>query len=152
MQNLKTRRPFTVMQIMSFFYCQVRLTKVQRVDVVFVTGQENTLKSTARAKCGKRTRRKFITCSSLQNIENWLRKSEKNIYVSNRTELQEALAIVRKMVKCGCKRMFWSMQGLKVSLNVHQLCKCNRECETNLELKIYTISVLETEALIYRPY
>ena len=103
MQNLKTRRPFTVMQIMSFFYCQVRLTKVQRVDVVFVTGQENTLKSTARAKCGKRTWRKFITCSSLQNIENWLRKSEKNIYVSNRTELQEALAIGRKMVKCGCK-------------------------------------------------
>lgn len=91
------------MQIMSFFYCQVRLTKVQRVDVVFVTGQENTLKSTARAKCGKRTRRKFITCSSLQKIENWLRKSEKNIYVSNRTELQEASAIVRKMVKCRCK-------------------------------------------------
>ena len=91
------------MQIMSFFYCQVRLAKVQRVDVVFVTGQENTLKSTARAKCGKRTGRKFITCSSLQNMENWLRKSEKNISVSNRTELQEASAIGRKMVKCGCK-------------------------------------------------
>ena len=69
---------------------------------------------------------------SLPNIENWEWRFEKGIYIPNWTELQK-LAVVRELVKCGCKPEKDTLVDVNVysGLMCTKLCKCNGECETN---------------------